>query len=230
MLVAAAYASYGRYWYEFFDALSLSPRRLAAGTSYEGMEHLEVSASAGRGTIMALPHVGCFDFGGAWLSSIGYPATVVAEPVSPPELFEWFSSLRRRMGMEVLALDDMAGRSLLRALRSGGLVGLLSDRDVGGNGTEARFFGEITTLPAGPALLALRTGAALLPTAFYFLPNGAHHGVILPPVPAERSSAGLGHDVARVTQLLAVELERLISRAPAQWHVLGPNWPSDRLG
>ena len=98
-----------------------------------------------------------------------------------------------------------------------------------GNGVEVEFFGERTTLPAGPATLALRTGAVLLPTAVYSGPGREHHAVILPPVASERtnSSAGrchAGHPVDR-----RVTLETLIRRAPEQWHLFQPNWPSDRL-
>jgi KDO2-lipid IV(A) lauroyltransferase len=89
------------------------------------------------------------------------------------------------------------------------------------------FFGETTTLPAGPATLALRTGAALLPVAIY---DTAHacHAIVRPPIPTERTGK-LRHDVERVTRLLAAELEDLIRLAPEQWHLLQPNWPSDRV-
>ncbi|MEC8920864.1 MAG: hypothetical protein VYD63_07655, partial [Actinomycetota bacterium] len=89
------------------------------------------------------------------------------------------------------------------------------------------FFGEQTTLPAGPATLALRTGAALLPIAVYDRPDGCH-GVVRPAVPAERQGR-FRDDVTRVTQHLASEMEVLIARAPEQWHLLQPNWPSDRM-
>ena len=115
---------------------------------------------------------------------------------------------------------------LIKALHDGGLVGLLCDRDLIGNGIEVEFFGERTTMPAGPAMLALRTGAVLLPTAVYSGPGIHHTAVIMPPVAAERTG-GLRQDVARVTQLIANDLERLIARAPEQWHLFQPNWPSD---
>jgi KDO2-lipid IV(A) lauroyltransferase len=95
-----------------------------------------------------------------------------------------------------------------------------------GGGTEVEFFGERTTLPSGPATLALRTGAPLLPAAIYFRGRRLHHGVMRPPVPVERTGR-LRDDVALVTQLLARELEELIRVAPDQWHLLQPNWPSD---
>jgi KDO2-lipid IV(A) lauroyltransferase len=105
-------------------------------------------------------------------------------------------------------------------------VCLLCDRDLGGDGIEVEFFGERTTLPAGPATLALRTEAPLLPAAVYFGPQGGHHAVVMPPVPSSREGR-LRDDVERVTQELAHRFEELIRAAPEQWHLLQPNWPSD---
>jgi phosphatidylinositol dimannoside acyltransferase len=104
---------------------------------------------------------------------------------------------------------------------------LLSDRDLTGDGVEVEFFGEKTTLPAGPATLSLRTGAALVPTAVYFQTGRKHLGVIGPPIPVERKGR-LREDIARITQEIAHVFEDRIKRAPEQWHLLQPNWPSDR--
>ncbi len=102
---------------------------------------------------------------------------------------------------------------------------LLSDRDIGGGGVEVEFFGERTTLPGGPATLALRTGAPVLPTAVFF-DGDRHRGIVRPALDIRRTGR-LRDDVQRITQLLALELESLIRRAPEQWHVMQPNWPSD---
>ena len=151
----------------------------------------------------------------------------VVEPIEPPELFEWFAELRRNFGMTVIPLGPEAGPAVLKSLRNNEVLCLLSDRDITGGGIEVEFFGERTTLPAGPATLALRTGAALLPTAAFFTDRGVgHHGVIGAPMNCERRGK-LRQDVQRITQDLAYELEKLISRAPEQWHLLQPNWPSD---
>lgn len=222
--VAQTFDSYTRYWLELFR-LADDPSRLEV--DMEGLEHLEAGLEQGRGVIAALPHVGGWDYGGAWLASQGFPLTVVVEPVEPPELFEWFASVRRALGMTVVELGPDAGRTVLRALRENRVVALLCDRDLAGDGVEVEFFGEHTTLPAGPATLALRTGAALLPTAVYFLPGGGHHAVVQAPIPARREGR-LRDDVARVTQDLARRFEELIRAAPEQWHLLQPNWPSDR--
>jgi KDO2-lipid IV(A) lauroyltransferase len=224
--ITQAFDSYARYWMESFRLSKTDRAKLEAGMSWEGVGHAEEAFAAGNGVIMALPHLGGWDFGGAWFATAGYPATVVVERLEPPELFEWFVEFRRSLGLAVVPHGPKAGTAVLQALKRNELVGLVCDRDLERTGVEVDFFGERTTLPAGPATLALRTGAALLPTAVYFEGSG-HLGIVRPPIPVERSGDGLRADVARITQLLAHELEALIRRAPEQWHLLQPNWPSD---
>ncbi len=225
--VVATFASYGRYWYELFRAPS-EPRDVLAGRlEVEGLEHLHAALAGGRGCILALPHTGAFDVAGAWLAAQGWAPVAVAERLEPPELFEWFCELRRRLGIEVVPLGPEAAGALVAALRSGRVVGLLCDRDLGGDGQAVELFGETTTLPAGPALLALRTGAPLVPAAVYLAAHRRYRARVLPPLPVERRGR-LRDDVARVTRSLAHTLEELIAAAPTQWHVMQPNWPSDR--
>lgn len=227
--VSQTFDSYGRYWFELFHLRSDLDRDelLADRNMVDGFDRIVAGCEAGTGSILALPHVGAWDYAGAWLSVQGYPPTVVVEPIEPPELFDWFADTRRRLGMEVVPLGPEAGGAVLRALRDSRVVCLLCDRDLTGDGIEVEFFGERTTLPAGPATLALRTGAPLLPAAVYFRPRGGHHGIVQEPVPAERQGR-LRADVTRVTQELAYRFEELIRAAPEQWHLMQPNWPSDR--
>jgi lauroyl/myristoyl acyltransferase len=222
-----AFLSYGRYWFEGARLPAVRPEVVADRFVVEsGWDHLVAGMESGNGVIMALPHIGSWEWGGAWLALQGYPMTSVAEPLQPPAMYDWFVAQREAMGLTIVPLGADASRVLLRTLRAGKLVGLLCDRDIAGGGVEVEFFGERTTMPGGPALLALRTGAMLLPTAVYSGPGLDHTAVIMPPVPTKRTG-GLRQDVARVTQLIADDLEQLIRRAPEQWHLFQPNWPSD---
>lgn len=226
--VDQAFASYARYWAESFRLPDMSPEQIDAGFSYSGYEHVVAAREAGRGAIIALPHLGGWEWAAFWLAVIeDVPVTAVVEALEPPELFDWFVEFRRSLGMNVVPLGPSAGAEVLRALKAGHVLCLLSDRDIGGGGVEVELFGERTTLPAGPATLAFRTEAPLLPTAIYF--DGAgHRARVDPPLAVERRD-GLRADVARVTQDLAHALERLIREAPDQWHMMQPNWPSDRV-
>ncbi|HEX2047325.1 MAG TPA: phosphatidylinositol mannoside acyltransferase [Acidimicrobiales bacterium] len=219
--VREAFASYARYWMESLRLPVMGPEEVDPTFTIEGLEHIRAAREAGTGAILALPHVGGWEVGGSWLVRQGFPLTVVVEALKPPELFGWFADLRRSQGFTVIPLSRAAGMSVVRALRANQIVALVSDRDITGGGVEVEFFGERTTLPAGPATLASRFGAPLLPTAVYFDGPG-HHAVVRPAVPS-------GGDVAAITQTLAHQLEDLIRGAPEQWHLFQPNWPSDRL-
>ncbi|HEV2069380.1 MAG TPA: phosphatidylinositol mannoside acyltransferase [Acidimicrobiales bacterium] len=221
-----SFESYARYWIESFRLPAMGGDEIDAGMWAEGLPYLDAALAAGNGAILALPHLGGWDFAGAWLVRRGYPLAVVVESVEPPELLAWFTTLRTGVGLNVIPLGPAAGSAVLRELRANRVVALLCDRDIGGGGIEVEFFGERTTLPGGPMTLALRAGAAVLPTAVYFEGNAGHRGEIRPSVVTERRGSRRA-DVARLTQDLAAGLESLIRAAPEQWHLFQPNWPSD---
>jgi KDO2-lipid IV(A) lauroyltransferase len=224
------FRAYGRYWAE---ALWMRPKNRAvidAGISHDGVEHVEAPRDAGTGMIYVLPHLGNWEFAGALAESLDIRVVAVAENLANRRIRDWFIGLRNGLGIDVVLATGsrQVMRDLEAAIASNAAVALLSDRDLKGRGVEVEFFGETTTLPAGAATLAMRTGAPILPVASYFRPDGGHHVVIRPPIPVERDPEDRSAEVARVTGAIAHELEGLIRRAPEQWHLLQPNWPSDR--
>jgi KDO2-lipid IV(A) lauroyltransferase len=224
--VDAVFRSYSDYWIESFRLPGTSAEVLDAGLVTEGFHHLRDAFDTGRGVIAAMPHLGAWEWAAFWLTQVqDIPVTTVVEQIEPPELAAWFTDLREQLGMEIVPLGPESGPRVLKALADGRLVSLLCDRDIAGGGVEVEFFGERTTLPAGPATLALRTGVALVPSTCFF-EGDRHRGVVLPPLDTSRHGK-LRDDVARVTQDLAHALEHLIRLAPEQWHLLQPNWPSD---
>lgn len=222
-----SFGSYARYWIESFRLPGLDGADVDVNMWADGLEHIDAALATGGGAILALPHLGGWDFAGAWLVRRGYPLAVVVETVEPPELLAWFSALRSEIGLRVIPLGPGAGAAVLAELRANRVVALLCDRDIGGGGVDVEFFGEHTTLPAGPATLAMRAKSALLPTAVYFEDGLGHRGEVRPSLAVERRGS-LRSDVERLTQDLADELASLIRAAPEQWHLLQPNWPSDR--
>jgi KDO2-lipid IV(A) lauroyltransferase len=225
--VGQAFDSYARYYVESFRLPSLSKKTVDRSFTVDGFHHITDALELGNGCIFALPHLGGWEWAGKWMTDQGYKLTVVVEALEPPELFEWFADLRKDLGMTVVPTGPKAGPAVLKALRENQIVCLLCDRDLDRNGVDVEFFGERTTLPAGPATLGLRVGSPILPVGCYFTPEyNGHHALVRPPLSLVRQG-GLRDDVARITQNLARELEFLIRRAPEQWHLFQPNWPSD---
>jgi phosphatidylinositol dimannoside acyltransferase len=224
--VHQTFRSYTRYWVDSFRLPKLSPAQIDAGFSVEGYDHIDRSLARGVGPILALPHLGGWEWAAFWLTQvIGVPVTAVVEAVQPQELFDFFAEFRRELGMHIVPLGPQAGSQVIAAIKAGHVVCLLSDRDIAGDGIEVDFFGEPTTLPPGPVTVALRTGAPLIPTAVYFRGSG-HHAVVGPPLDLTRQGR-FRDDVTRLTRELGTRLEDLIRRAPEQWHLQSPNWPSD---
>jgi len=225
--VQKSYQSYARYYIETFRLPALNAKKIQAGVEITGFEHIQSGLARGKGVILALPHLGGWEWSGRWLIQQGHQLNAVVEKLESRELFEMFTNLRKSYGVTVIALDDQAGVAVQNALAKNEIVALLADRDIARTGIEVEFFGEKTTIPAGPAFFALRTGAALVPLATYFTDRlDGHATVVRPEIVVERLGT-LRQDMNRVAQSLANELEFLIRREPLQWHLFQPNWPSD---
>jgi phosphatidylinositol dimannoside acyltransferase len=226
--VGRAFASYAAYWYDLLRMPHVPGSTVDRTFAITGWEHVERAMAGGRGVVFALPHLGSWEIGARFAARrTGRPISAVVEVLRPPELFTWFAAQREAMDIHPIPAAHGAIREVLAALAAGHVVCLVADRDLSGDGIEVELFGERTTLPAGPALAAVRADVELLPVAVYARRRGRYLGVVRPPV--DRSRRGtLRDDLARITQDLAHELERLVRVAPEQWHLLQPNWPSDR--
>ena len=234
---ADGFGSYARYWVESLRLPYLTDRVIDRGFSFVDYDRIEQVRADGRGPILVLPHLGGWEWAAAWLGRVGrVPVTAVVERLEPDDLFAWFGDLRGSWGVEVVPLGVDAFSRLTGAVADRRIICLLADRDVGETGVEVEFFGETTTLPVGPAVLSARTGAPLLPTAVFFSGRQRFCRVGRPIEPDRFDDGPLGTRLRgrrryqALTQLLATEMERLILDAPEQWHLLEPNWPSDRTG
>ncbi|MGH3319956.1 MAG: phosphatidylinositol mannoside acyltransferase [Streptosporangiaceae bacterium] len=227
-LTRAAVRSYLRYWMEVFRLSVMDHDRLLSEFHVRDVERLWSTLRLGGGVILALPHMGNWEHAGAWVAASGYPFTTVAERLRPESLFDRFVAFRESLGMEVLPLTGGNGHvfeTLARRLRSGRLVCLLSDRDLTSTGVEVKFFSEAARMPAGPAALALETGAALLPVTLWY--EGEHWAArIHEEVEAPREGSR-EEKVAAMTQTLALAFEEGIAAHPCDWHMLQRLWVAD---
>lgn len=225
-LVRRGMRSYARYWREAFALPSADPDAVHAAMHphVRGIGPSLASVRAGRGVVYALPHAGNWDVAGLYmvreLARLGREPviTTVVQRLRPEPLFRRFVEYRRSLGFEVVTADDPRGahRALTGRLRRGGVVCLIADRDLSGNGLDVSFLGVPARLPAGPARLARLTGAALHPAYAVFAGDawGVHVGAEIP-VPDRASEA-----VA--VQALADAFGELIARRPEDWHMLQP--------
>lgn len=218
------FASYGRYWAETFWVRPSRIGQLGSSMEVEGLEHLRAGQERGRGIVAVLPHMGNWEAAAVLALDLRLPLVAVAERLPNPHITRWFTRQRAMFGIDiVLTGSGTVTRSLISALEGGKAVALLSDRDLTGRGVAVDFFGERTTLPAGPASLARRTDAVLLPVGIYFRDGPGHRAVIGEPIELSE-----GESLTEITQRMAGKLEELIRIDPAQWHLVQPNWPSDR--
>lgn len=217
-----AFRWYGRYWAETFRMEDLSSADLDRRFSVDGIEHVEAAFEAGKGAVLATLHQGNWDSGGRWVAE-RWPLTAVVEVLRPRMLFDRFVAHRRGLGIGIIPLErggDATGKCL-EVLARGELLALVADRDLTGRGVEVKMFGRTTSMPRGAAVLALRSGAPLIPATIYQRDDGAWDAWVLDPVPTDDLAPD---DVATLTQRLAERFEQLIARAPEQWHVFSPYW------
>ncbi|MBK6439577.1 MAG: hypothetical protein IPF88_13570 [Candidatus Microthrix sp.] len=199
-LTNAAIRSYGRYWEDLLRLPTVSTRELAANFDSQGLHHLDEAVASGTGPILAMPHVGRWEWAAAWLTRVhGVEVTAVVEAIEPPELFDWFRNKREALGIHVVPLGPDAVGSISRAIEPATSC-LLSDRDISGGGPQWSSSGS-TRLPAGPVTLACAPAPCSCPPrsakrratgcSAWSAPNGP------------RTRGALRADVARLTQVLA---------------------------
>jgi phosphatidylinositol dimannoside acyltransferase len=222
-LSRAGMRSYLRYWLEVFR-LSIIPRERIMAGMHINSDQEEVAfahLAAGRGVIFALPHMGNYEQAGAYIVMRGAGTlTTVAELLGSAAVYERFLSFRESLGMEVLPHTGGDGpfRVLAERLSQGHLVCLVCDRDLTASGVEVQFFGEPARMAAGPAALAVQTGAALMPVTLWF--QGQDWGariypeVPVPPTGTEREK------IWSMTQQMAGAFAAGIAEHPADWHML----------
>ncbi len=227
-LSRAGMRSYLRYWMESFRLPAWSKDRIRDGFEVADLHHLTDGLASGRGVVLALPHMANWDLAGAWVTAkLQVPFTTVAERLKPETLYDRFVAYREGLGMEVLPhAGASAFGTLARRLRAGGLVCLVAERDLSSSGVEVTFFGERTRMPAGPAMLAIQTGALLLPVTLWYDDTPVMRGRVHPPVevPGEGSRA---RKSAAMTQALADVFAAGIAEHPEDWHMLQRLWLSD---
>jgi KDO2-lipid IV(A) lauroyltransferase len=221
LLVFEAMRSYMRYWCDTFRFPDWSVARVRSTVTVTN-EHLLIDAIAAKtGVIVSLPHAGNWDHAGAYFCAQGIHLVTVAERLKPEKLFLKFLGYRQAIGMEVLPLDGRVLATLAQRLRQGALVALVADRDLSRTGIDVEFFGGPSRMPAGPALLALKTSAPLITAFVSYTESGIHVDFKLIVLPSEGNEK---EKVSKIVQMTAKNFQEGISEHPADWHMLQRIW------
>lgn len=229
--------SYLRYWCDAFRLQDWDEHRRVSTVRTEGDEVVRAALGGGRGVVGALGHLGNWDHAGAWSRSQLAPVTTVAERLRPEAVFRRFVDFRRDLGIEILAHDPAGDRGpegvtvrLTERLREGAFVPLLADRDLSGRGVRVDLLGEPARVASGPAVLAARSGALLVPIGITYerrsdSPSGWGTVVTFhPPVDAVDDSPTM---VQAAMQTVADRLGESIRTHPEDWHMLQTVFEAD---
>ncbi len=210
-------------YYDLFRVPKLTIEDVRKVVQLRGEEHVVDAIRQGKGAILVAAHQGNLDVAVQVAVTRSYRATVPVEHVRPEKLFNLVTRLRADKGVNLVPVDGGALKAIYRALNNNELVVIAADRDILRNGARVSFFGEETTLPDAPAVLAIRMGTPLLPVRSLRNSDGTFTVEVLPPIEL-RNSGSSKDDIRLNTQRVTNTLEKLISEHPEQWIVFEPVW------
>jgi KDO2-lipid IV(A) lauroyltransferase len=221
VLTETGMRSYLRYWCDTFRSPDWDTNRIQSTVTVNDPELLLEPVRSKRGVVVALPHAGNWDHAGSYFCSQGIPLVTVVERLKPEKLFLKFLEYRQAIGMEALPLDGRVMGTLASRLREGKLVALIADRDLSRSGIDVKFFDGTARMPAGPALLAIRTGADLITAYVSYTATGIHIDFRKVQIADGDSES---ERVAKTVQICADNFAAGISEHPQDWHMLQRIW------
>ena len=214
--------SYLRYWFDTFRLNKWSKSRIIETTFVVRENLLRDPIETKKGCIIALPHAGNWDHAAAYFCSTGIPITAVVERLKPEAIFKKFLAYRQSIGIEAISHREKTIPILMERLNQGKLVALVADRDMSRNGIEVNFLGGIAKMPAGPAILAIKSGSPLVTAYIRYLDEGIEitfdETIQLPISGSEEEQKRI------VTQSMADNFAKRIQDSPVDWHMLQRIW------
>ncbi len=218
--------NYCHYLADFVRFERLTPEAMVENVhGDESFAKLDRALERGQGAIIVLMHFGNWDLGAGATAARGYPVAAVAETFRDQRLDRMVVRSRTRLGIKVIKMEKMSP-SLVRSLRRNSLLALFIDRPTPGDGVKVKFFGAEVEVPAGPARLALRTGATLA-TAAFARPRGGHTPVVSMTdfdITVERTGDD-DEDIRALTQAIMSSHEKFVGAYPEQWYMFREMWP-----
>ncbi|MBN2097185.1 MAG: hypothetical protein JW714_01770 [Candidatus Omnitrophica bacterium] len=222
------FVSFGRYLVEFFRAPKIDLEFVKQKVIFEGKENLEQALSLRKGVLLVSAHLGNWEFGGIFLSLLGYKINAIAWSHQQKAVNDLFVQRRKNKGVRVIPLGT-AIRRVFSALKNNEMVGLLGDIDYlhPDQGIKVKFFGQDAVMPQGPAVFSIKCGSPIIPVAVVRIADNRFKLILEKPI-IYHPSSNQEADVMNLTQQVALALEFFIAQYPEQWFMLRPRW-SNRL-
>jgi lauroyl/myristoyl acyltransferase len=220
-LALRAYREYGRYLVELMRLPTLPPEQVSQLADLDADDIRAIWTSGAGGLILAAGHVGNNEAVAAGIAHLGLPISVVADDSAFPEMYELLSRQRESWGVRMIPWRNL--REIFGVLKRREILALLVDWGYRSDGIPVRLMGAWTTMPAGPATLAAKTGSRILPIGIRR--GGGGRFDVSWPAPIEVPSNGPA-DLQRATQAMADAIGRTIQQAPEQWYNFKPIWPA----
>lgn len=211
------FVNFGKYLIEFFRSKYLKKEDLGKSVKIEGLEYIDAALKKGKGVIILAAHIDNWELGGVFMSLLGYPMLAVALPHRNRHVNALFNRQRERIGVEVVSSLGLALRRIYSALKDNKIVALVGDRDFTNAGKKMPFFGKEKNIPRGPAVIAIRTGASIVPGFVLRQSDDAHIIKFLEPLKTDRSEDEIMRDYTRV-------IEQMIRQHPTQWLMFREFW------
>jgi lauroyl/myristoyl acyltransferase len=218
--------NFSKYVVDFIHFYTMSPEDVRKRIVFDDFERVNAAVAEGKGIIFVTLHFGNWDMGAAGLAAYGYPVDAIAETFELPEMNELVQGHRRALGVNIIPMERV-GPGVLRSLRRGHILALLIDVPAPGASVPVEFFGALAEIAAGPARIALRTGARVIPAVLAREPG--HAEMIRPILDFDvrlQPSGDEEQDVRDLTQQIMSSLERFIRQYPDQWFMFRPMWPA----
>jgi KDO2-lipid IV(A) lauroyltransferase len=221
-----AFGNYFKMFADFILMYSMSPDEIRRMVRPQGVHHLDEALAQGKGAIVVTAHVSNWDMLAAAAAVYGYTTNAVTNELPSGGLNDLVVKSRERIGMKMIPQTLGSLRNIMRALSRNEIVALASDLYRGDRGVRVNFFNRPASLPSGPAAIALKTGAPIIPVWVRRNRNNLYVAEIEPPIDTT-STGDSARDIQAITDRIVAFFERIIRREPDQWLVFLPVWPSE---
>ena len=218
----AAFVGYTKLLADFLVLPAMTPTQVLSRVAVEGFDNVAAALQPGKGAVVVTPHYGNWDFAAAAAAARGLKVTAVTEHFGTGSLNERVVESRARHNIKVVPVGVAAGKASLAALRRNELVALVCDLPGPGRNLAVRLCGQPAMVPAGPALLALRTGAMVLPITCQRLADDSYRLVI--EAPMAPPAGGVESNLESFAQAIVDRFEPTLRANPEQWYLFSPMW------